>query len=76
MAEGFAKHILEGDHHLIDSAGVQADGLNELARSMRTFGWSRELKEKKQLEKKFPNIDPRFMFVNTGFNFREIRSSS
>ncbi len=31
MAEGFAKHILEGDHHLIDSAGVQADGLNELA---------------------------------------------
>ena len=37
---------------------------------MRTFGWSRELGSKKQLEKKFPNIDSRFLFVNTGFNFR------
>ncbi len=61
-------------HHITTIEGgmisTNNDELNELARSMRTFGWSRELKEKKQLEKKFPNIDPRFMFVNTGFNFR------
>ena len=31
MAEGFAKQMLEGDCYLIESAGVQADGLNELA---------------------------------------------
>ena len=44
--------------------------LNEIGKSMRTFGWSRDLSSKKQLEKKFPNIDSRFLFVNTGFNFR------
>ena len=44
--------------------------LNEIGKSMRTFGWSRDLSSKKQLEKKYPNIDSRFLFVNTGFNFR------
>ena len=44
--------------------------LNEIGKSMRTFGWSRDLSSKKQLEKKFSNIDSRFLFVNTGFNFR------
>ena len=44
--------------------------LHEFGKSMRTFGWSRELSSKKQLEKNFSNIDPRFLFVNTGFNFR------
>ena len=61
-------------HHITTIEGgmvsTNNNGLNELGRSMRTFGWSRELSSKKQLEKKFPNIDPRFMFVNTGFNFR------
>ena len=37
---------------------------------MKTFGWSRELSTRKELEKKFPDIDSRFLFVNTGFNFR------
>ena len=61
-------------HHITTIEGgmltTNNKGLNELGRSMRTFGWSRELGSKKQLEKKFPNIDSRFLFVNTGFNFR------
>ena len=61
-------------HHITTMEGgmltTNNKGLNELGRSMRTFGWSRELGSKKQLEKKFPNIDSRFLFVNTGFNFR------
>ena len=44
--------------------------LNEIGKSMKTFGWSRELSTRKELEKKFPDIDSRFLFVNTGFNFR------
>tara|TARA_B100001540_G_scaffold80179_1_gene72002 strand:- start:5760 stop:7037 length:1278 start_codon:yes stop_codon:yes gene_type:complete len=44
--------------------------LNELGKSMRAFGWSRELNSKKQLEKENPNIDSRFLFINTGFNLR------
>ena len=68
-------------HHITTIEGgmvlTNNNGLNELGRSMRTFGWSRELSSKKQLEKKFPGIDPRFLFVNTGFNFRptEIQGS-
>ena len=31
MAEGFAKHFLFGENILIDSAGVRADGLNQIA---------------------------------------------
>jgi len=61
-------------HHITTIEGgmltTNNKGLNELGRSMRAFGWSRELGSKKQLEKKFPNIDSRFLFVNTGFNFR------
>ena len=68
-------------HHITTIEGgmvlTNNNGLNELGRSMRTFGWSRELSSKKQLEKKFPDIDPRFLFVNMGFNFRptEIQGS-
>ena len=68
-------------HHITTIEGgmliTNNNTLNELGRSMRTFGWSRELSSKKQLEKKFPDIDPRFLFVNTGFNFRptEIQGS-
>ena len=31
---------------------------------------SQKLKNKKKIESKFKNIDNRFLFVNTGFNFR------
>ena len=31
MAEGFARDLLKGQDSIIDSAGVQADGLNPLA---------------------------------------------
>ena len=44
--------------------------LNELGKSMRAFGWSRELNSKKKLENEYPNIDSRFLFVNPGFNLR------
>ena len=38
--------------------------------SMRSHGWSRNLKNQKKIEKKFPKIDPKFIFVNSGFNLR------
>ena len=44
--------------------------LHELGKSMRTFGWIRDLSSRKTLEKKYQKIDPRFLFVNTGYNFR------
>ena len=36
---------------------------------IRSHGWIRNIKIKK-MEKKFPNIDPDFLFVNEGYNLR------
>ena len=44
--------------------------LYELGKSMRTFGWVRDLENKNEIVKKFPNIEPRFLFVHSGYNFR------
>jgi len=42
----------------------------DLLHSMRAHGWSRNLKNQKKIEKKFPKIDAKFIFVNSGFNLR------
>ena len=45
----------------------------DILRSMRANGWLREvtnMKTKKNLIKKFKNIDPSFMFPYIGFNFK------
>ena len=61
-------------HHITTMEGgmvvTNNKKLYEIAKSMKAFGWSRELDSKKQLEKKFSKIDSRFLFVNTGYNFR------
>ena len=42
----------------------------ELLQTMRSHGWSRDLKDQKKIEKDNPELDPRFIFVNSGFNLR------
>lgn len=42
----------------------------ELSKSLRAFGWIREMKNKNHIIKKNRNIDPRFLFVNLGYNMR------
>ena len=42
----------------------------ELLLTMRSHGWSRDLKDQKKIEKDNPRLDPRFIFVNSGFNLR------
>lgn len=42
----------------------------ELAKSMRAFGWIRDLKDKKKIIQQNKTIDSRFLFVNLGFNMR------
>jgi CDP-6-deoxy-D-xylo-4-hexulose-3-dehydrase len=42
----------------------------ELLRGLRAFGWIRDLRDPAVWEHSFPEIDPRFMFVNIGFNVR------
>lgn len=51
----------------------------ELMKCLRAHGWSRSLsqKNKDKIQKVFPDLDPRFTFVNLGYNLRpmEIQAS-
>lgn len=38
----------------------------EILKSLRSHGWSRDEK----VAKKYPNLDPRYIFINSGFNLR------
>lgn len=42
----------------------------ELLRVLRAHGWSREADEKDRYIKEYPDIDPRFIFINIGYNLR------
>ncbi|MEQ8396080.1 DegT/DnrJ/EryC1/StrS family aminotransferase [Thalassobaculum sp.] len=42
----------------------------ELGRILRAHGWIRETENRQSWIDKYPDIDPRFLFVNTGFNLR------
>jgi CDP-6-deoxy-D-xylo-4-hexulose-3-dehydrase len=63
-------------HHLttIEGGSVITNN-NELAddlRSMRAHGWIRDRKDKKILKNKYQNLDSRFLFVTSGYNFRPL----
>ncbi len=38
--------------------------------SMRAHGWSRGVQNQKKIERKYKHLDPRFIFINSGFNLR------
>jgi CDP-6-deoxy-D-xylo-4-hexulose-3-dehydrase len=42
----------------------------ELLRVLRAHGWTRALKNRQAKEAEYPDLDPRFLFINTGFNLR------
>jgi len=42
----------------------------DLLRCLRSHGWSRELSNRSFHEQSNPDIDPRFLFVNIGYNLR------
>lgn len=42
----------------------------ELLRVLRAHGWSREADEKEKYIQDYPDIDPRFIFINIGYNLR------
>ena len=61
-------------HHITTIEGgillTDNDELYELGKSLRAFGWIRDLDKKDEIKNEFPNIDPRFLFLNIGFNMR------
>ncbi|OGT34834.1 MAG: hypothetical protein A3F11_08415 [Gammaproteobacteria bacterium RIFCSPHIGHO2_12_FULL_37_14] len=63
----FSHHITTIEGGMIVS---NHEDLAELFRCQRAHGWIRQLKNKTAIENKYPDIDSRFLFVNTGFNLR------
>lgn len=61
-------------HHITTMEGgmiVTNDSqMHEIGKALRTFGWSRVLKNKRFYEKNNPEVDPRYLFVSMGFNLR------
>lgn len=61
-------------HHITTIEGgmvvTNDDELADLMRCLRAHGWTRHMKTRAAVEAKYPDIDPRFLFVNTGFNLR------
>jgi len=61
-------------HHISTIEGgmlvTNDDKVAELARVMRAHGWVRDMNNKEAIIKENPDIDPRFLFVNIGYNFR------
>jgi CDP-6-deoxy-D-xylo-4-hexulose-3-dehydrase len=46
------------------------EDIHEMAKSMRVFGWIRDLKNREEISQRHADIDERFLFLNNGFNFR------
>jgi len=61
-------------HHITSGEGGMVCTKNkkylEILKSLRSHGWSRDLKNNKTLSKKHKNIDKDWIFINSGFNLR------
>ncbi len=42
----------------------------DIIKSLRSHGWTKDLSNQKKIEKKFKEINKNFFFINSGFNFR------
>jgi len=77
----FGTYSFYFSHHMttIEGGMVVCNSLEDydLLRCLRAHGWSREQSNRSQLEADNPGIDPRFLFVNIGYNLRpmEIQAS-
>lgn len=65
----YSHHITSGEGGMIVCRD-QAD--YELLKCLRAHGWSRELSDRGRLDETHPDVDPRFLFVNAGFNMRPV----
>ena len=61
-------------HHITTMEGGMVMTNNrklfEIGKSLRAFGWTRDQTNRKKIEKKYPTIDPHFLFTNLGFNIK------
>ncbi len=63
-------------HHMTTIEGgmvlAQSEADYDLLKCLRAHGWSREQSNRAALEREHSHIDPRFLFVNLGYNLRQM----
>ncbi|MHA7733134.1 DegT/DnrJ/EryC1/StrS family aminotransferase [Nitrosopumilus sp. S6] len=61
-------------HHITTIEGgmvlTNNEELYEVGKALRAFGWTRDLNQKESFEQENPKLDPRFLFINLGYNLR------
>lgn len=61
-------------HHITTIEGgmivTDDEEIYEMAKALRAFGWIRDLRDKDRIADSYSDLDKRFLFVNTGYNFR------
>lgn len=67
-------------HHITSMEGgictTDDFALTETMRVLRAHGWSREADEHQKYADKYPDIDPRFIFINQGYNLRPMEGQA
>jgi CDP-6-deoxy-D-xylo-4-hexulose-3-dehydrase len=63
----FSHHITTGEGGMIC---LQDDRLADACRSLRAHGWVRERSDRAWWAAQRPDLDPRFLFVDAGYNLR------
>jgi len=70
----FGTYSFYFSHHMTTIEGgmvlAQTEADYDLLKCLRTHGWSREQSNREQIERDNPHVDPRFLFVNVGYNLR------
>ncbi|MDO9333528.1 MAG: DegT/DnrJ/EryC1/StrS family aminotransferase [Dehalococcoidales bacterium] len=61
-------------HHISTIEGgmvlTRSEEYAELAKAMRAFGWIRDLKDRERIAARYSHIDPKILFITTGYNLR------
>ena len=74
----FGSYSFYYSHHITTVEGGMVvcnnDADYELLKCIRAHGWTRYLKDKELIENTHADIDPRFLFVNTGYNLRPMET--
>lgn len=63
----YSHHITTGEGGMVVCQTLED---YDLLRCLRAHGWSRLLSDRAEVEQRHSDIDPRFLFVNVGYNLR------
>jgi len=69
----YSHHITTGEGGMIICKTLED---YNLLKCLRAHGWTRDLSNKEEINKKYPKINDKFLFINFGYNLRPIEISA